>query len=237
MELNKIELALKEVYDGWQFGSEKENNGYSAMFRMGFPDEYIDSNKPLLMYVGQECLECTPVKTQVWIRKYQIVQRTKKPNYEINRKTNKSPFWNFYRRLCEIGYDVVWNNLDKFHPLNAQRLSKEDGIKFNQPYESEKQSVLQREISLLKPKVIILAIGNGKYTASLASAFSLSTEELSKYEPSHSSLVSDISHLLGIEGMMVLWTYHPNHLQLSKNYRKALNEINQLIDTRYDQYV
>lgn len=78
MELNKIELALKEVYDGWQFGSEKENNGYSAMFRMGFPDEYIDSNKPLLMYVGQECLECTPVKTQAWIREYQNVQRTKK---------------------------------------------------------------------------------------------------------------------------------------------------------------
>lgn len=230
MKLNRIEKDLKNIYDKWNLGNEKENDGYSTMFRMGFPDEYINSDKPLMMYVGQECLECTSVKTQSWIRKYQIVQRTKKPDYEINRKTNKSPFWNFYRRLFEIGYDVVWNNLDKFHPLDAQRLSKEEGINFNQPYGSENKSVLQREISLLKPKVIILAIGNGKYTASLASAFSLNIEELSKYEPSHNSLTSDISHLIGIEGTKVLWTYHPNHLQLSKNYRKALNEIKQLLD-------
>ena len=94
------------------------------------------------MYVGQECLDCTPTKTQDWVRKYQIVQRTRKPNDEIDRKTNRSPFWNLYRRLCECGYDVVWNNLDKFHPLNAQRLLKKDGICFNQPYGKEMQSVL-----------------------------------------------------------------------------------------------
>ena len=41
VELNSVELALKEIYDGWQLGNEKENNGYSAMFRMGYPDEYI----------------------------------------------------------------------------------------------------------------------------------------------------------------------------------------------------
>lgn len=229
MELNKIELALKEVYDGWQFGSEKENNGYSAMFRMGFPDEYIDSNKPLLMYVGQECLECTPVKTQVWIRKYQIVQRTKKPNYEINRKTNKSPFWNFYRRLCEIGYDVVWNNLDKFHPANAQRLSWEEGIKFNSSYGDDKLSILQREIELLKPKVIVFVVGNGKYTASLASAFSISEEELKQYEPNSQEFVSEISNVLGLENTIALWTYHPAFLQRSGKYREAISKIQSAI--------
>lgn len=232
MELNRVEMALKEIYDGWQFGNEKENNGYSTMFRMGFPDEYIDSDRPLLMYVGQECLDCTPTKTQDWIRKYQIVQRTRIYNKEINRKTNKSPFWNLYRRLCECDYDVVWNNLDKFHPLDAQRLPEEDGKRFNQPYGKEKQSVLQREIALLKPKVLVLATGNGKYTASLASALSLSEEELRGYEPNHKSLVNDISHLLGVEGMTVLWTYHPNHLQLSRNYRRTLTEIRQIIDIR-----
>ena len=70
MELNSIELALKEIYDGWQLGNEKENNGYSAMFRMGFPDEYIDSDRPLLMYVGQEDLNGDEYKTQEWVRKY-----------------------------------------------------------------------------------------------------------------------------------------------------------------------
>ena len=229
MELNKIELALKEVYDGWQFGSEKENNGYSAMFRMGFPDEYIDSNKPLLMYVGQECLECTPVKTQVWIRKYQIVQRTKKPNYEINRKTNKSPFWNFYRRLSGLGFNVLWNNLDKFHPANAQRLSWKEGIKFNSSYGDDKLSILQREIELLKPKVIVFVVGNGKYTAALASAFSLNEEELKQYEPNSQEYVSEISDVLGLENTITLWTYHPAFLQRSGKYREALSIIENTI--------
>ncbi|MBE6582881.1 MAG: hypothetical protein E7648_06435 [Ruminococcaceae bacterium] len=229
MELNKVELALKEIYDGWQLGNEKENNGYSAMFRMGFPDEYIDSGRPLLMYVGQECLDCTPTKTQDWIRKYQIVQRTKKPNAEIVRKTNRSPFWNFYRRLCEKGYDAVWNNLDKLHPINEQRLTREDGVDFNRPFGKEKMSVLQREIALLRPKVVVLTVGNGKYTASLASALSINEEALKEYEPSHEALVHDISHLLGFEDVTALWTYHPNHLQLSKNYRKALIKISDII--------
>lgn len=225
LEPNKVELALKEIYDGWQLGNEKENNGYSAMFRMGFPEEYIDSDRPLLMYVGQECLDCDSEKTQVWIRKYQIVQRTKTPNEEINRKTNRSPFWNFYRRLCERGYDVVWNNLDKFHPLDAQRLSAEDGIKFNQPFGKEMQSVLQKEIALLKPKIIIFVIGSGKYIESLATAFSLDKESLSKYKPNTISLVNDISHFFGLKGIKVLWTYHPAYLQRIKAYNNALQDI------------
>ena len=65
MELNKVELALKEIYDGWQYGNEKENKDYSGMFRMGFPDEYIDSDRPLLMYVGQECLDCDSKKRRI----------------------------------------------------------------------------------------------------------------------------------------------------------------------------
>ena len=225
MELNRVELALKEIYDGWQLGNEKENDGYSAMFRMGFPDEYINSDRPLLMYVGQECLDCTPTKTQDWVSKYQNVQRTRIYNEEINRKTNKSPFWNFYRRLCECGYDVVWNNLDKFHPLNAQRLLKKDGICFNQPYGKEMQSVLQREIALLKPKVIVLAIGKGKYTASLAAAFSLSEVELRKYAPSKDRCVVDISSIVGIEGIKVFWSYHPAYLQRIKTYYDVLHAV------------
>lgn len=232
MELNRVELALKEIYDGWQLGNEKENNGYSAMFRMGFPDEYIDSDRPLLMYVGQERLDCDSKKTQEWIRKYQIVQRTKVYNKEIDRGTNKSPFWNFYRRLSECGYDVAWNNLDKFHPIGEQRLSAEDGATFNQPYGEENQSVLQREIALLKPKVLLLMIGKDKYIDSLAAAFSLSKEILDAHKPSHEVLVHDITNVLGLEDVTVLWTYHPKHLQQSKNYRKALNEIKQRIHNR-----
>lgn len=92
MELNRVELALKEIYDGWQFGSEKENNGYSAMFRMGFPNEYMTSDKPLLMYVGQEDLNGDTYKTQEWVRKYQLVQLTKNHGILLGEKVNSSPF-------------------------------------------------------------------------------------------------------------------------------------------------
>ncbi len=225
MELNSVELALKEIYDGWQLGNECENNGYSAMFRMGFPDEYIDSDRPLLMYVGQECLHGNKEKTQQWIRDYQIVQRTKTFNSEINEGTRNSPFWNFYRRLCDDGYNVLWNNLDKFHPENKQRLSWEQGIRFNSPYGEDKLSVLQREIKELKPKVVVLVVGNKKYTASLASAFSVSEEELKKYEPNTTRYLSEISSVLGLENISVLWTYHPAYLQRKKLYCAVLQAI------------
>lgn len=232
MELNKVEKELKGCYDNWKLGNEIENNPeYSAMFRMGFPNEYIDSEKPLLMYVGQECLHGNKEKTQAWIREYQKVQRTKKriTNDWFDCGTNRSPFWNFYRRLTGLGFNVLWNNLDKFHPANAQRLSWEDGVKFNSAYGDDRLSILQREITLLKPKVIVFVIGNGKYTASLASAFSVSEEELKKYEPNSQKFVSEISSVLGLKNTVALWTYHPAHLQRSKKYRTALSRIEKII--------
>ena len=232
MILNKIEIELKNLYDSWNLGNTTEHSpNYSSMFRMGFPEEYIDSKKPLLMYVGQECLRCGEEKTQVWVREYQNVQRTKNriTTDWFDFGTNNSPFWNFYRQLSALGYNSLWNNLDKFHPANAQRLSWEEGIKFNSSYGDDKLSILQREIELLKPKVIVFVVGNGKYTASLASAFSLSEEELKQYEPNSQEYVSEISDVLGLENTIALWTYHPAFLQRSGKYREALSIIENTI--------
>ncbi|MBQ8790290.1 MAG: hypothetical protein IJZ51_03150 [Ruminiclostridium sp.] len=228
MDLNKVEKELKKLYENWGLGNQIENSSkYSAMFRMGFPNEYIDSEKPLLMYVGQECLHGNKEKTQAWIREYQNVQRTKKriTNDWFDYGTNRSPFWNFFRRLSGLGINVLWNNLDKFHPANAQRLSWEDGVKFNSSYGDDKLSILQREIKLLKPKVIVFVIGNGKYTASLASAFSVSEKKLMKYEPNPQEFVSEASDVLGLENTIALWTYHPAFLQRSGKYQEALSII------------
>lgn len=234
MELNRVELALKEIYDGWQLGNECENNGYSAMFRMGFPDEYIDSDRPLLMYVGQEDLDGKPHKTQAWVRKYQIVQRTKIYNKEIARGTNTSPFWDFYRKLGDMGYSCLWNNLDKFlYADHKAHLSEEEAVGFNAPYGEERISVLQREISLLKPKVIVFAIGpRKKYRVSLASAFSLNEKTLWEHKPTIKNCVNDISDILGLKNTIALWTYHPNYLRRRGLEIAVLNEIKQKIDTR-----
>ena len=123
----------------------------------------------------------------------------------------------------------MWNNLDKFHPAGSQRLTATDGITFSQPYGKEKMSVLQREISLLKPAAIVFVIGSGKYIDSLATAFSLDINCLRLYKPTRSSLVVDISNLLDLDGIKVLWTYHPAYLQRIKAYHHVLRDI---IDTK-----
>ena len=234
MELNRVELALKEIYDGWQLGNECENNGYSAMFRMGYPDEYIDSDRPLLMYVGQEDLDGKPHKTQAWVRKYQIVQQTKIYNKEIARGTNTSPFWDFYRKLCDIGYNGLWNNLDKFlYADHKTHLLTEDAAILSAAYGLDRLSVLQREIKQLKPSVIVFAIGpRKKYWVSLASAFSLNEKTLWEHKPTIKNCVNDISDILGLENTIVLWTYHPNYLRRRGLEIAVLNEIKQKIDTR-----
>lgn len=227
MELNRVELALKEIYDGWQLGNEKENNGYSAMFRMGFPDEYIDSGRPLLMYVGQEDLNGDDYKTQEWVRKYQIVQLKKKNDILPKEKVNKSPFWNFFRRLCKSEYDVVWNNLNKFLKDDHKKyIEEKEAVNFNMAYGIGGKSVLQREIAQLMPKVILFVIGpKREYIDSLAAAFSVDPSILYLHKPSHEALVHDISNLLGLEGVTVLWTYHPAYLQRIKAYNNALQDI------------
>ena len=243
MELNRVELALKEVYDGWQLGNACENNGYSAMFRMGFPDEYIESDRPLLMYVGQEDLNGNKGKPQEWIRKYQTIQRTKNNDIDPNEDVRYSPFWELYRTFCDMGYNSLWNNLDKLlkieidetdsEKVQTKPLGKEEAVAFNAPYGEEGISVLQREINLLRPKVIVFAIGpREKYRASLASAFSVDASLLYKYKPTCKKPVQEITTVLGVENVSVLWTYHPKFLRLRKLEAMVLIKIKQVTHTR-----
>lgn len=234
MELNRVELALKEIYDDWKLGNEKENNGYSAMFRMGFPDEYINSDRPLLMYVGQEDLNGNSYKTQEWVRKYQTVQYTKCRLESFDEKANCTPFWELYRTLHNVGYNCLWNNLDKFLKGDHKtHLSGEEAVGFNAPYGEERTSVLQREIALLKPNAIIFAIGpKWKYAQSLASAFSVDASLLYQYRPNCKKPVQEITTVVGVENTTVLWTYHPKFLRLRKLETIVLNEIKQTTYTR-----
>lgn len=231
-KLNAMEIKLKEIYDNWELGREYESDdGYSCMFRMGFPDDFLVNGKPLIMYVGQECLGCDSKKTQSWIRLYQTVQltKTKIETTEFSESTNKSPFWNFYRSLSlnenERKYNMLWNNLDKFHPSTKQQLDSSYAQKLNRPYGNDKLSVLQREIQLVKPDVIVLVIGKGKYTESLASAFSVDTSVLRQYEPTIEKPLNEISKFLNLEQCKVFWTYHPAYLQRKSMYRSVMDQI------------
>ena len=230
--INEVEIALREIYDNWMLGIAKENdNQHSAMFRMGFPDEFIHSCKPLLMFVGQECREAAPYKDQIWVRKYQNVQLHKQTIDGFNEQIQSFPFWNFYRRLAGLGFNVIWNNLDKFHPANEPRLKKDEAVSINEPYlqGGENLSILQREIALLKPDVILLAIGKEKYTYSLASAFGIEVSKLFEFEPTIENPIHEISNVLNLNDCKVFWTYHPQFLQRKKKYFEVLSAIEQSI--------
>lgn len=224
-ELNSIEMKLKEIYDKWDLGNELDNNPeYSSMFRMGFPDDFINRKKPLVMYVGQECLRCNEEKTQEWVRKYQTVQMKKECIDGFCEKVNTSPFWNFYRKIADKGCNVLWNNLDKFHPRNSARVSGKDAERINARYGEDDKSVFQREIELIKPDIVLLTIGpKWKYIQSFCSAFGISDlPMMKKFKPTKSLPVSDITDILSIPDTKVFWTYHPAYLNRINKYSDVL---------------
>lgn len=223
-ELNSIEMKLKEIYNKWDLGNELDNNPeYSSMFRMGFPDDFINSNKPLVMYVGQECLRCNEEKTQEWVRKYQTVQM-KKECIDGFGEINTSPFWNFYRKIADKGYNVLWNNLDKFHPYDSARVKEEDAKRINARYGEDNKSVFQREIELINPDIVLLTIGpKWKYIQSFCSAFGISDlPMMKKFKPTKTLPVSDITDILSIPDTKVFWTYHPAYLNRINKYSDVL---------------
>lgn len=234
-ELNCVELKLKEIYDEWDLGNELEKKPeYSAMFRMGFPDEFINNNKSLVMYVGQECRDCNSLKTQEWIRKFQTVQMKKEHVEGFTEGVLASPFWNFYRKIAEKGYNVLWNNLDKFHHIKElnkelkQELIKGDNAeKISAQYGEDNKSILQREIELIKPDIVLLIIGpKWKYIQSFCSAFGISDlSMMKKFKPTKSNPVSDLSEILAIPDTKVLWTYHPAYLNRINKYSDVLEMI------------
>ena len=189
IDMNDINRTLNNVYDEWQKALNNNQiikDNFSSMFRVGIPKEYGDC--PTIMLVGQECLRCYEYKTQNWIIKYQLLQFDKKGIAGFDESINSSPFWRFFRALSfENKYFPVWNNLDKYHLVSNkgdERISKESAIALNAPYFNKKQSILQKEISLIKPEAIVFTIGNKeKYIASLASAFSIDINEIKNINP------------------------------------------------------
>ena len=237
-QCNSVERKLSVLYDHWEKGMEYEKEAdHSKMFRMGFPEQYLYNGKPLLMYVGQEVRDSKNSiewsnnkekysgKDQIWVRNYTNLQLLDIPME--GEKKNNSLFWQFARQLRDMGYNVVWNNLDKFHQPKSGPIPAEEAKKLNASYGVERTSILQREIESVKPDIIIFAIGpSWKYVVSLASALQLDASILWEVRPQDDNLLSDITNLLSIPSTRIFWTYHPNGLHWKgKDKKRILDQI------------
>lgn len=263
--------------------NEKYNDvKISCPFCMGLTDEYINSHNKKIMIVGQVARKLGswskqwqgrttddlfkdidtkedywPAKRmQNWANDYLECQLKN----STSEKYNSSAFWDFFRDLKSCGnISLCWNDLDKVNFVENDGKEKnltykdETVLSSKYEYDGESLSLLQREIKISKPNIIIFAIGP-YYSLSLDVALGvsdykynhMSNIELSKKSLKVSKLFKDypsknrcvvqnndlkvsVNNLLGRE-TVVLWTYHPTALRRLKLYSQAIKDIAKIIN-------
>jgi len=138
----------------------------------------------------------------------------------FNRRDLKSPFWNAFKNIRKLTRDmkceIVWNNVYKI----GNR-----GRNLNRPHEKIRQiendyfDVIQEEISILKPDVILFLTGPN-YEARVDKKFGIiGYQSISNNETNKLARISIATEILAYR------TYHPNYLQLHnllKDYLKLI---------------
>lgn len=236
--------ALFEEYKN----NEEARGKLSCAFGFGVSEHYVLSDKKI-MIVGQEAnghtydYEKWDLKHwREWAVDYLNFQvYDEKPNGRSFTK-NKSPFWQFFKILKNQGYGVCWNNLDK-----VRRYVKEDGKEWKEnylPYDKdnaerqilnrkifgEGKSLLEKEIEIAKPDIIVFAVGpSNPYYHTLYSAFlgsSFTYDQILNKCP-YPTAKEECLNVQGVLNLPVsaFYTYHPNYLKQSKKFEKVIEQI------------
>ncbi len=228
--------ALRTVQREWMekivnhYVEQSQDVDYSHPFFFGIPEAF--ENQPCVMIVGQEPddfdryrRDLNLEKLQQWVIDYLMVQIKEKEG-----DVNHSPFWQAFRLMRGAGKYVLWNNIDKMHRLIIENenkktiiLSREDEVALNRPYGNEKKSLLQREIEIVRPAAIWLAVGPYREGA-IEDSFGLPNGTLNLYRPCKNNWLFEIGKHLSLD-IPVYWTYHPKYL----NFLKALPDCVQQI--------
>ena len=244
--INKTLLSLQEewiqlVAD--PFISKGFEEQFSKPFHLGLSDR-LNKNKKLVMLIGQEASdfwtyennEIVSSNVQQWCIDYYNKQLFHTVNSE---RYNRSPFWAFFRSLYKQGIDVCWNNLDKLHryesktskdgaiKLHTIPLSLEHQLELSRQYGSDRKSLLQREIKAVSPHAIVFLTGP-YYSASMCSAFGLSSHALDLHTPTKKCFVTQIEQIIDLN-IPVFWTYHPNYLCRNSGYTARV--VSSIIDS------
>jgi len=138
----------------------------------------------------------------------------------FNRTDLKSPFWNAFKNIRKLTRDmnceIVWNNVYKI----GNR-----GRNLNRPHEKVRQiendyfDVIQEEISILKPNVILFLTGPN-YEARVNKKFGIrGYQSISNHE------TNKLAKILISTEILAYRTYHPNYMQLHKLLKEYLKHI------------
>jgi len=226
---------LKLIYLEWEnevlnpfIKTHGDPYDYSSPYAIGISCKY-SPDKKTIMIVGQEYYTDYTLKDnqpieerQEWSSAYLDRQL-----FDIGKEKIKysgSPFWNFFGDIGCNEYNFIWNNLNKLHAFqgigeNAKRvnLKPEEQTEFNKRYGADNKSLLEREIELLKPDLVVFVTGPN-YSEPMCACFGLDAGSLDEYKPTMDNICTQIDKTLVNSGE-VLWTYHPNKLNHSKKLK------------------
>ena len=205
-----------------------------------------------------------PKGLQSWANTFLRVQlKYEAPTEAV--KYLSSPFWDFFRKLKDSvdGIAMCWNDLDKVYygnesgekdegegedkkkkvvPKGTLTYKAETFLSDRFSCDGEERSLLQREIQIADPDVVVFAVGPS-YALSLDVALGITrdkerknmkgnslsrrSEEISKLFGCYPRadevdcvvrnelIVKSLREILDKEDVETLWTYHPNYLSRS----------------------
>ena len=135
-------------------------DGYSNPYFLAVPDNWRSATQRI-MIVGEEGHgKWGAGKSDGW--RFDDIDRIQKFNEEYMNSQiglddiysrNNSPFWKRFRKIADIGYPCVWNNLDKIHRLGNGKCALTD--KERTLLHSTETKLLYEEIRLLSPTVVV----------------------------------------------------------------------------------
>ena len=229
----KINNELLKLQEEWleQCHAEKLASIYplSRPFLFAVTQHYIESGLRV-MVIGQEARNYG-CYTSDWplpaIQQFTVNYTDRQLGYrKTDDKYNRSPFWNLFRGLDRLGIAPVWNNVDKFHQIKDTKtspLSLEIERQINIPYGDDNLTLLQREIEVAQPTVILFVTGPD-YHETMARSLGIPDGQLCDQAPTSGYLYRNITNICGI-GLPVFWSYHPAYLQRKRKLKDTVESL------------
>lgn len=247
MNQNEVNDELRSIIRDWRDSDRIQKqllksgkDKFSDVFVPGITEYYADDanakGRRILLY-GQEArnfifgCDNSVENIQEWVIKYTLRQVYQNKDDESEEKWNNSPFWALFRKIKEHGWHPVWSDLDKFHRLinkETKSLTIGEEVVFNSPVKEGEKTIVQKEIDILKPDLIVFLVGpRPHYIDSLCTALKIEKDQLAAIKPSASAenYCVQISGALTKLSMPVYWTYHPAFINRSKGKGMSYDDL------------